>query len=1287
MKAVSSKTKAPTDRFSLSPSRLARYFFHDCDRHLRFFATPSSRRKADGLPSRPHEESPVTRAILDAGYEWEERVVEKKLKGRVRVRAGKEKLRDRTFSAEETIKELKGLKPGQAVYQSTLNPPQAFLERYGLDPDVVEFRPCRPDLIVAGNEGGERRLRVVDVKASVALKSSHRVQVGLYSMILRDVLEEAGLDVEVDANTAGVWLFDQDAPEEFELNTATSALEGFLRDRLMGILERPVEELGWHLHYRCEWCEYFDHCRQEAERVRSVSLVPYLTVGGRRYLHEAPWPDGTAVETLDDFDKLLRRKDADDILDACGSLRGRTLRMRDAVKALKTGKVVAHGGSSLAFPKRENVRVVVTLQSDPVSGEIYAAGFRRSMGKEVYKTGVNEEIFVAETRDDCAAVHRDFLHALHGELMILHEYNEGREWKDQKSLQTYVFDSYEAALLNNLLFDALEDDDEETKEAALRLLFHFQSESLAKSEEHPQTEVPFPVVILTSAIRALVALPAPLVIRLQDALEALPSPSFKYTYATKEYFSFELSNALKSDVIFQAWNKKLPERAEWVRGELSRRLIVANTVVDGLREKVGDKLFAWPPKFALPGVMDFSNPDLSRLSFVVRYESLMGALGCRTSRVRPWPERIREAISIPLRCLGGDRWKPVAPLDATTVEADGFLNRLLVPAGDEGELGQMSYDDHRNRRAMWAPKKGPVRIASIEDVDIDPETGLVRELVLRIKPGKEHESFEKNSEAVLHPRFTDFISKHVIERLAVLDNEPESDFVRLLHDPIAFARPVPEARKVLDAAKKLSKTVGFTASQARAFEQVAGNNLTLVWGPPGTGKTHFLAKAVLSLARAREAAGRPLRVAVTAFTHAAIENLLREIQDVAALSKSALGLDGIYKLEKVQSPRGVTLKKVMPDAAAALPGDETVVIGGTVYGFRKAIDAGLAPCDVLVIDEGSQLKLGETALATVALAHGGRIVIAGDDEQLPPIVQGEYPEPEDRRPGLHGSVFAYLHARDDEEKPFTHQLLENWRMNATLSRFPAETIYTPEYKPATKELAKQTLMLKPARKKRKDGVDEIADWLLDPAWPLAIGILEGIRATAENRDEAALVAHLSVALRERMLLSNEKTYPDTEKGDADFWRRGLFIVSPHHVQIRAIRRALSELREWESVPFVDTVDKMQGQQAESVIVSYGVSDAETALTEAKFIYSRNRLNVSVTRAQKKCIVFLPRPLLDPPFEVFSKEDAARGLAYMHDLVSFCRRNGEERVETLDTSLGDDAGRITLVRCHVDPRSR
>jgi hypothetical protein len=106
---------------------------------------------------------------------------------------------------------------------------------------------------------------------------------------------------------------------------------------------------------------------------------------------------------------------------------------------------------------------------------------------------------------------------------------------------------------------------------------------------------------------------------------------------------------------------------------------------------------------------------------------------------------------------------------------------------------------------------------------------------------------------------------------------------------------------------------------------------------------------------------------------------------------------------------------------------------------------------------------------------------------------------------------------------------------------------------------------------------------------------------------------------------------------------------------------------------------MQGQEAEAVIVSYGVSDVETALAEAEFIYSRNRLNVSLTRSRAKCVVFLPRPLLEPPLDVGGDEKAA-GLEHMLDLQEFCRTHGEMRTFDLD---GEAAGvRLTVMRARA-----
>ncbi|MFN8124658.1 MAG: hypothetical protein U0237_19800 [Thermoleophilia bacterium] len=67
---------------------------------------------------------------------------------------------------------------------------------------------------------------------------------------------------------------------------------------------------------------------------------------------------------------------------------------------------------------------------------------------------------------------------------------------------------------------------------------------------------------------------------------------------------------------------------------------------------------------------------------------------------------------------------------------------------------------------------------------------------------------------------------------------------------------------------------------------------------------------------------------------------------------------------------------------------------------------------------------------------------------------------------------------------------------------------------------------------------------------------------------------------------------------------------------------------------------MQGQERDVVIVNCGVADVGIALGEREFIYSLNRLNVAVTRGRAKAIVFLPRPLLEPPIQALDHPAAA-----------------------------------------------
>ena len=80
------------------------------------------------------------------------------------------------------------------------------------------------------------------------------------------------------------------------------------------------------------------------------------------------------------------------------------------------------------------------------------------------------------------------------------------------------------------------------------------------------------------------------------------------------------------------------------------------------------------------------------------------------------------------------------------------------------------------------------------------------------------------------------------------------------------------------------------------------------------------------------------------------------------------------------------------------------------------------------------------------------------------------------------------------------------------------------------------------------------------------------------------------------------------------WPEDFMVVAPYNAQVRALRGGLPEgVR-------VGTVDKFQGQEAPVVFFSMATSSGEDVPRNLEFLFSRNRLNVAISRAQ--CLAYL-----------------------------------------------------------------
>lgn len=407
-------------------------------------------------------------------------------------------------------------------------------------------------------------------------------------------------------------------------------------------------------------------------------------------------------------------------------------------------------------------------------------------------------------------------------------------------------------------------------------------------------------------------------------------------------------------------------------------------------------------------------------------------------------------------------------------------------------------------------------------------------------------------------------------------------------------------------------------AQVAAWRGLAPAKSGLILGPPGTGKTHLLNWLIVGYINARKAAGLRARVLVTAFTRNAIGNVI----DAVAKSSNE-HCPGAFDVRYFGSgpANGLrpdvlhrqTISNQTVGAALGDLGSDAFVLGASVWTLYRLLRANTQGdgftadlFDLVCIDEASQMVLAQGLMAIAGLRVGGRLIVAGDDRQLPPIRSGREIKMGERELG--GSLYSFLKSASVPE----FALDETFRLNEPLASFPERKFYPGAYRSAVPQSRIEYTS------DWRQGLEHWEAAALDPDHPVVVLLHDGPTAATTNTFEVGVVSRLAEKIFERL-----STRPGLVP---DFWSERLAIVSPHRAQNAAIRSNLpSSLR---ADAFVETVDRIQGKERDAILLSYCVADPEFAVAEADFIFAPERLNVAVTRARKKLIVIISRRLLD-----------------------------------------------------------
>ncbi len=434
-------------------------------------------------------------------------------------------------------------------------------------------------------------------------------------------------------------------------------------------------------------------------------------------------------------------------------------------------------------------------------------------------------------------------------------------------------------------------------------------------------------------------------------------------------------------------------------------------------------------------------------------------------------------------------------------------------------------------------------------------------------------------------------------------------------------------------------------------EFIGGHGRTpvlLVQGPPGTGKSLSSAFAVFARLQAAMQENRPCRVFLTCKTHAATDVLLKNVVDVQEKLRQLQTTDPalfathfdarildvpLYRVAPTEPPPPgvIPLEKdaekesgedYNADVIHEHPWAVLGVTPGGTYGMLKkkwpknVFGHGL--CDLLVLDEASQMSLPEAAMAALPLKEDAPLVVVGDHRQMPPIVKHDW-DGESRRTFRQYRVFESLFDTLQGQNPPMIRFAESFRLHAAMAEFLRQEVYRHDGIPYHSK--KRDVLAA-----HHDG-DEMVAAVLRPDCPLVVVTHEEDGSQVRNPFEQALIEPVLRALVDPARYG---------LGAGD----GLGVVVPHRAQRAALQASFPELCVMDAASglpvrsAVDTIERFQGGERTVIMFSATESDPAYLLQSSGFLFDPRRLTVALSRARQKMILVASRSI----FSLFSPDE-------------------------------------------------